>query len=218
MRGFVYIGLVLLLAFPLLTHCETTRGITNSITGSHSSMDELFAQVPAEDRSEVEEATFDLQVAEEKMKLAEMKSELASLQEKYADYAKHVASKYRHEAELSVDLAKMETIHRAGLGEKEKNINDIAELKAEKLEIQAARVKLEAKRDTTEQRINDLTKQIDEQEIKIINLKAAGVAEPGSGDAAKLGEEPKDVESGDIKAEKPSEQSGEEQESSAVPQ
>jgi chromosome segregation ATPase len=218
MRGFVYIGLVLLLVFPLLTHCETTRGITNSITGGHSSMDELFAQVPAEDRSQVEEAIFHLQVAEEKMKLAEMKSELASLQEKHADYAKDVASKYRDEAEISVDLAKMETIYRAGLGEKEKNINEIADLKAEKLEIQAARVKLEAKRDTTEQRINDLIKQIDEQEIKIANLKAAGVAAPEPVDLTEPGEEPEDVESGKIKPEEPSKEAGEEQETSVVPQ
>jgi chromosome segregation ATPase len=159
-------------------------------------MDELYAQVPAEDRSEVEEATFDLQIAEEKMKLAEMKSELTSLQEKYADYAKDVASKYRDEAELSVNLAKIETIHRAGLGEKEKNINEIAELKAEKLGIQADRVKLEAKRDTTEQRINDLAKEIDEQETKIVNLKAAGVAAPEPVEVTEPGEEAEDVESG----------------------
>jgi hypothetical protein len=197
MKGFSYLGLVVLLAFALLTACETTRSITNSITGGPSSSDELFAQIPAEDRSEVEKATFDLRVAEEKVKLAEMKSELASLQKKQAEYAEDVASKYLDEAELGVNLAKIEAIDREGLGEKEKNINEIADIKARKLKIEAARIKLAAKRDTTEQKIKDLIKQIDEQETKITNLEAEGVAEPNVSDAIKEDEEQEELKSGE---------------------
>jgi len=211
MKGFAYLGLVVLLAFPLFTACETTRSITDSITGGPSSSDELFAQIPAEDRSEVEKATFDLQVAEEKVKLAEMKSELASLQKKHAEYAEDVASKHLDEAELGVHLARIEAIDRAGLGEKEKNINEIADIKARKLKIEAARIKLAAKRDTTEQKIKDLIKQIDEQETKIINLEAAGVAEPKVSDIIEGDEEQEELKSGETGPEESNLESGQPQ-------
>ncbi len=212
MKRFDYISLVLLLAFSLLTGCETTRSITKSISGVSSSSDELFAQVPAEERTQVQKAEFDLQVAEEKLRLTEMKTELASLQKKYADYAEDVANEYRDETEVSVELAKLEAIDRSGLGEKEKNINKIADLKAGKLRIEANRIKLEAKRDTTEQKINDLIKQLEEQETKIINLEAAGVPEPEAGDVMKAGEEPEQVKPSETKAEKPEKEPGEVQE------
>lgn len=174
MKIFGHISLIFLLAFLLLTGCEATR----SLTKSGSPDENLLAQVPAEEREEVKKAEFALQVAEEKIKLAEMKTELASLQKKYADYEEDAADEYKKKAEVSVELAKLEAIDRAGLGEKQKNIEDIADLKAKELKIEANRIKIEAKRDTTGEKINDLRKQIEEQETKIINLEAAGVPEP----------------------------------------
>ena len=174
MKIFGHISLIFLLAFLLLTGCEATR----SLTKSGSSDENLLAQVPAEEREEVKKAEFDLQVAEEKTALAEMKTELASLRKKYADYEEDAADEYKKKAEVSVELAKLEAIDRAGLGEKQENIEDIADLKAKELKIEANRIKIEAKRDTTGEKINDLMKQIEEQETKIINLQAAGVPEP----------------------------------------
>ena len=171
-----HISLIFLLALSLLTGCEATRSITSSMSGSPD--ENLLAQVPAEEREEVKKAEFDLQVAEEKMKLAEMKTELASLQKKYADYDEDAVKEYRKKAEVGVDIAKLEAIDKAGLGEKQANIEDIADLKAKELKIEANRIKIEAKRDTTGEKINDLMKQIEEQETKIINLQAAGVPEP----------------------------------------
>ena len=167
MKIFGHISLIFLLALSLLTGCEATRSLTSSIGGS--SDENLLAQVPAEEREEVKEAEFALQVAEEKLKLAEMKKELASLQKKYADYEEDAADEYQKKAVVSVDLAKLEAIDRAGLGEKQANIEDIADLKAKELKIEANRIKIGAKRDTTGEKINDLLKQIDEQETKIIN-------------------------------------------------
>ena len=189
MKSFGYISLVFLLAFSLLTGCETTRKLTSSITGT-SGEDELLAQVPAEGREEIRKAEFDLQVAQEKFKLAEMKSELAALSKKRADYAEDMADKYHDQAEVGVELAKLEAIDRAGLGEKEDNINKIADLKGKKLKIEADRIKFEAKRDTTEEKINGLIREIEEQETKIVNLEAAGVPEPETSDVMEKGEEP----------------------------
>ena len=188
MKIFGHISLIFLLALSLLTGCEATRSLTSSISGS--SDESLLAQVPAEEREEVKKAEFDLQVAQEKMTLAEMKTELASLQKKYADYEEDAADEYKKKAEVSVELAKLEAIDRAGLGEKQANIEDIADLKAKELKIEANRIKIEAKRDTTGEKINDLLKQIEEQETKIINLEAAGVPEPEGADVMKTDEEP----------------------------
>ena len=171
-----HISLIFLLALSLLTGCEATRSLTSSISGSPD--ENLLAQVPAEEREEVKKAEFDLQVAEEKMKLAEMKTELASLQKKYADYDEDAVKEYRKKAEIGMELAKFKAIDKAGLGEKQANIEDIADLKAKELKIEANRIKIEAKRNTTGEKINDLMKQIEEQETKIINLQAAGVPEP----------------------------------------
>ncbi len=176
MKIFGHISLIFLLALSLLTGCEATRSLTKSISSSPD--ENLLAQVPAEEREEIKKAEFNLQVAEEKVALAEMKKELASLQKKYADYDEDAADEYRKKAEVGVELAKLEAIDKAGLGEKQANIEDIADLKAKELKIEANRIKIEAKRDTTGEKINDLMKQIEEQETKIINLQAAGVPEP----------------------------------------
>ena len=190
MKIFGHISLIFLLALSLLTGCEATRSLTSSISGSPD--ENLLAQVPAEEREEVKKAEFDLQVAEEKLKLAEMKTELASLQKKYADYEEDAADEYQKQAAVSVNLAKLEAIDRAGLGEKKENIEDLADLKAKRLKIEVNRIKIEAKRDTTGEKINDLLKQIDEQETKIINLEAAGVPEPEKADIMKTDEKPEE--------------------------
>ena len=189
MKTLRYVSLVFLLAFSLLTGCETTRKFTSSISGT-SNTDELLAQVPTEEQKEVHEAAFNLQIAEEKSKLAEMKAELASLQKKYADYQEEMADKYHETAEVKLDLAKLEAVDKANLGEKEDNINNIADLKAKILRIEADNIKIEAKLDTTEQKIKGLTKQIEEQETKIMNLEAAGVPEPVAGEVMKKDEGP----------------------------
>jgi chromosome segregation ATPase len=194
--------LVFLLALSLLTGCETTRKLTSSISGT-SATDELLTQVPSEEQKEVHEAAFNLQVAEEKIKLAEMKAELASLQKKYADYQEDLANKHQDAAEVKLDLVKLETVDKANLGEKEYNINKIADLKSKMLKIEADSIKLEAKRDTTEQKINGLAQQIEEQETKILNLEAAGVPEPDPGDVVKMDKGPEEEKVSETSTEKP---------------
>ena len=192
MKIFGHISLIFLLALSLLTGCEATRSFTSSISGSPD--ENLLAQVPAEEREEVKKAEFDLQVAEEKMKLAEMKTELASLRKKYADYAEDVADKYRDETEVGVELAKLEAIDRAGLGDVEDNKKKIANLTTKKYKIKGDRTQIEYDRDKVERKINDLLKQIEEQETKIVNLQAAGVPEPEKADVMKTDEEPEKKE------------------------
>jgi chromosome segregation ATPase len=202
MKTLGYISFIFLVTLSLLTGCEATRKLTSSFTGS-SSTDELLAQVPTEEQTEVHEAAFNLQVSEEKSKLAEMKAELASLQEKYADYQEDLAHKHYDAAEVKLDLAKLEAVDKANLGEKEDNIDKIADFKSNILKIEAESIKLEAKRDTTEQKINDLAKQIEEQETKIANLQAAGIPEPVAAEMMKKDEGPQEEKPGETSAEEP---------------
>ena len=187
MKSFGYVSLAFLLALSLLTACESTRGFTG--IGS-SGEEELLAMVPTEEQDKVRKAEFDLQVAEEKVKLAEMKKELASLQKKLADYEQGVAKEYRKETDVGVELAKWETIDEAGFGEKQDNIEKIADLRAKKLKLEAERIKIKAKRDTTEEKIKDLTRQMEEQETIILNLEAGGVPSAQEKDVTEQGEKP----------------------------
>jgi len=172
MRRGPYLLLILALTLLLLTGCETTKGLKGRVSSFTSSVDDdLFSQVPAEDRQEVRKAEFDLKVAEEKVRLADLKMKLAPLQKKYAGYEEDLANKYRKKAAAAVDLAKLEAIDRSGLGQKEDNIKTIADLQAKRLKIEADMVKIKAKLDTTERRIKDLTKQIEEQAQKIAGMK-----------------------------------------------
>ena len=195
MRRVPYSVLILALALLLLTSCEATKGLKGSLTSGAD--DDLFSQVPPDDRQEVQKAEFDLKVAEEKVRLADLKMDLVPLQKKYAGYEEDLADKYRKKAAVSVDLARLEAIDRSGLGQKEDNIKTIADLQAKKLGIEADMVKVEAKLATTEYRIKDLTKQIEEQAEKIEGMKMHEGQEKEAIESPSIGEgEQKEIRKG----------------------
>ena len=172
MRRVLYSVLVLTLTLLLFVGCETTKGLTSRMKSLTSTVDdEVFSQVPAEERQEVLKAEFDLRVAEEKAKLADLKMKLAQLQKKKAGEEENMADKYRKKASVAVDLAKLEAIDRSGLGEKDDNLKAIADLKSKKLELEADKIKIEARRAATERQIHDLTRQIEAQAEKIEGMK-----------------------------------------------
>ncbi len=177
MKSFPYIGFIILLAISLSVGCETTKEIKGTITSTVSSISsdvdqKLFAQVPEDKKEGVKKAESDLGILEEKFKLAELKKELASTQEKYAGYEQDQAQKYRQEAAITLDIAKMEAIDESGLGKKDDNIKTIGDLRAKKLRMEADRVNVEAKLSTTKLRIDNLTKQIEAQEEKIKSMES----------------------------------------------
>ncbi|UCF71838.1 MAG: hypothetical protein JSW35_06405 [Deltaproteobacteria bacterium] len=168
MRRLLVLSLVIAVAFSLLVSCETTRSLTSKVGSITSRVDEdVFAQVPEQERGDVDKAALALMVSEEKVKLAEMKTELANLQKKCAGYEEDVAKRLQKEAALGVDIAKLEAIDKAGLGDKDDNTRKIANLKSKKLESEAQRVKIEAQQATAKRQMRDLTKQIEEQAQKM---------------------------------------------------
>jgi len=208
MKRFLYINLTLLFTFSLLFGCATTESITSSITSKVSSItsdvdQDLFAQVPEDQKEGIQKAEYDLKVNEEKLKLAEFQYDLVSNQKKYADYKQNLAEKDLKTASFSLDIVKLEAIDRSGLGKKEDNIKDIASLKTKKHKIEGERINIEAKVSITERQIKDLTEQIKEQETKIEAMKSAegkapeAVAKPATDEEEEKAEDVKSNEGQD---------------------
>ena len=192
--------LVLIVAFTLLLpiSCETAKGLKGSITSKMGSFkssvdDKVYSQVPAEDRQEVQKAEFDLKVAKEKVRLADLNMDLVPLQRKYAGYEEDLADKCHEKAAVSVDLAKLEAIDKSGLGQAN-NVEAIADLRAEKLKLEADIVQIEAKMVTTERRIKNLTKKIENQAEKIESMKMPEAQEKVATESPSITKEEQKIE------------------------
>lgn len=175
MRKVLISPLFIAVAFSVLVSCETTKTFKDSITSKLSSItssvdENLFAQVPEDEKDNVDKAALALMVSNEKVKLAEMKTELGNQQKKYARYEENLAKKLQKEAALSLDIAKLEAIDRSDLGDKDANVKKIADLRSKKLGIEAQRVKIEAQLATAKRQISGLTKQIEEKAEEIEEL------------------------------------------------
>ena len=180
---------LIVVAFLVLVSCEATRSITSKMGSITSRVDEdLFAQVPEQQRGDVDQAALTLMVSEEEVKLAEMKTELATVRRKYARYQEDLANKLHKEAALGLDIAKLEAIDRSGLGDKDDNARKIADLKANRLETEAQRVKIEAQLATAKRHIRGLTKQIAEKEKEIEGLKTGEVRKEKETEGPETGE------------------------------
>jgi len=174
-------GLAFLVALSFLVGCSSipklknaTRKIPLTKSSIGTSKEGLYSQVPAANRAPVREAEFDLQqaktkaeIAGEKVKLAELQKERALLERKYADYGMELAQINEREAEVEVEIRKLEAIDSANLGDKEDNIKQIANLKTKKLGIESDGIKVKAEFDTTELRIKKLTKEIKAQTMRV---------------------------------------------------
>ena len=204
MKRFFFVSLILVSAFLLLVGCETTQtlksSITSKVTSFTSDVDpELYAQVPEDQRLGVQKAESDIKLMEEKLKLAELKNDLAGTQEEYSKYKQDLAERDFEAAALNLDIVKLEAIDRAELGEKEKNIKNIAKLKTKKHEAEGDRINIEAKVTIAERQIKDLTQKIKEQEEKIEGM-TSGTAETDETVSEPPANEPKDQETPPAKA------------------
>ena len=169
MKKFWYVNLALVIAFLFFTGCETTKKITSIGSPAYK---ELVPQVSEDMKDDIYKAEFDMKVSGEKLKLAELKNKLAVDQENYSDDEVDLAENYYKEAEITLEIQKVEAITMSHLGKKEDNIKSLAKLKSKKLRTEADRIKIEAELETAKLAINDLLKQIEAQEemIKDMNM------------------------------------------------
>jgi peptidoglycan hydrolase CwlO-like protein len=173
-RYFCFIA-ALIITTCILYGCAATKDLTSSITSKvgaiTSNVDEqLFSQVPEEGRQGIPEAESDLKISQETLKLAEMKEKLAGAQKDYSGYLADLADKDYEAAALTLDIAKYEAIDRAGLGDKDKNVKNIAKLKIKKNGLEGDKINIEAKISIVERTIKNLTEQIKQQEEVVAGL------------------------------------------------
>ena len=175
MKRFLYISLVLLIALSFTAGCANMP-LTGGSKKKKKTVSEktLYSQVPESMRADVKEAEFDLQeakrnlkLATEKVKVGKLKKELGDLQKKGADYELKAAEKKVEEKELAVEVAKLEAIDNANLGDKIDNIKKIAKVKSKKLNAEADAVEAKSYSSTTELEVKKLKKKIEKMEAKI---------------------------------------------------
>jgi len=181
MKKLLYMGFMSMMALSLLAGCASIPVLKSSGTKTSASKSSLgtkkeglYSQVPAAMRAPVKEAEFDLKEAKaevdlsrEKVKLAELQKERALLERKNADYGMKFSEINERKAELEVEVKKLEAIDNANLGDKERNIRDIANLKTKKLAMESDGIQVKAEFDTTELRIKKLTKDIEAQKMTV---------------------------------------------------
>lgn len=176
MKRFLYISLVLVIAVSFTVGCASMpfTGGSKKKKAAKVSEKTLYSQVPESMRAEVKEAEFDLQeakrnlkLATEKVKIGKLKKELGSLQKDGADYEMETAEKNVEEKELAVEVAKLEAIDNANLGDKIDNIKGIAKIKSKQLNAQADAVEAQADSATTELEVKKLKKKIEKMEAKL---------------------------------------------------
>ena len=175
MKRFLNISLVLLIALSFTVGCANMPLVGGSKKKKAKVSEQtLYSQVPASMRADVKEAEFDLQeakrnlkTAKEKVKIGKLKKEMGDLQKKGADYELKEAEKNVEEKELAVEVAKLEAIDNANLGDKIDNIKKIAKIKSKKLNAEADAVEAKADSATTALEVKKLNKKIEKMEAKI---------------------------------------------------
>jgi hypothetical protein len=174
--------LAVFIAITFLIGCVSTpmtKSSSSSGSGGKVAAPASYSQVPASLRGPVKEAEFDLRqakeyskLADERVKLAELQKEWALLNDKNAGYERKLAEVRERKAEIIVEVKMAEAIDNAGLGDKEENIKNIANLKTKELDITSDEIKIKADIDTTELKLKRLDKRIRSQKKAV--AKAAG--------------------------------------------
>ena len=166
MKKLLGIKIIILCTLFLFAGCVTTKDIKSTFI----SADELYNQVPEENRKKVQDAEKHLDLAKEKLKLTELNKEMAAKQEKLRDYEHKLAELVNKEATLGVEIAKWQTIDELGLGQKEKNIKNLYNLRMKISKIETDRLQVQKDQATTQLHIEQLAKQIEDQEDKVKSM------------------------------------------------
>jgi len=188
---------VLMCSIALLGGCLSTSSLKKT-SNADQAENELYAQVPERYRNPVEEAKADqlgaaerLNFADEKLKLAKLQKEMATKKEKLSNYQLKLAQMGHKEAIIGVELTQWEAIDKAGLGEKEKNIKTIYDLRTKKAKIETSRLAVQKDHDTLQLHINQLAVQIEAQTDTVTTmsevLEGAGASPPADPSEAPAG-------------------------------
>lgn len=163
----------------LLVGCQTTKNIQDSVTTTTKGVtstvktfiydidEDLFAQVPADQRIGVAEAEETLLAAEEQAVLAELREEQASLRKELAEYENEIAALEHDIARTELNRLKWDAIERAGLGKSEENRDHSAKLRGKAVGWEAEIADLEAGMNVVRSKLETVERELAFQEKRV---------------------------------------------------
>ena len=133
--------------------------------------DSLYAQVRSEDQRHINKLNHDLEVTKQTEALAELERKRDDLQRERSRINARRTELLAEETELKIELAKLEAIERNRLGDRVQNIEMIADVHVDALEVQQKRLKLDGEVSILDIKITDLQSEIEKQIANIETLK-----------------------------------------------
>ncbi len=164
--------IILIVIATMTLGCTATQTMTNKVTTMTTGIDSnLYAQVPEENKTGIAKSEFDQMTVSEKIILAALNKDLKKLETKLAENKLDAIELEKDKLVVELSILKLEAIDRSGLGDREASIKNIADLKAKALKIEGNKIKTQAKVDTTTLKIKDIKNKINDQEMRIKDLK-----------------------------------------------
>lgn len=173
MKKIVLLACLFLIA---MSGCRAVSSVANSITGTD---DSLLAQVPEDKMAPVDDARFQVTVAEERVKLAQLREDLLDYQEKLSERELDRAKNMREQREIELDLAKAEVIAAAGLSDPVESAKDINGFKQDLLQNEAELIDIDDGIRKEKERITSMQQQVSEQERHIAEMTGQTKVDPG---------------------------------------
>lgn len=162
--------LALFCANSLFTACTTTGSSNPKFT----SPQELFEQVPEDEKQAamqanetLQEANKDLNLSREKHYLAKLQEDLTEKYEKLAGYELELAEAARQKAVIGIDYARWKAIDNAGLGDPRKNIKTLSGMRKKIAKIDTDIIGIEENINYAQVDVSDLVTAIKAQEEKV---------------------------------------------------
>ena len=161
----------------LMGACSATKQMTQSLSSSPPADEDLYAQVPSDQRQGVYTAENKLQraadgmvLAAEKLKLAKFRQDLATKRQKLAEQRNKLAKLIHEQSIVAVDIAKWEAIDAEGLGQKENNIKTLYNLRTKKAKIETEQLKYRRDIETLQLQEKELVGEVRTQEATVASL------------------------------------------------
>lgn len=133
--------------------------------------DALYAQVRVDDQHTVNNLSYQLNVTREAEKLAQLEKERDDLQRERSRINTKRVEALTKEQEHRIELAKLEAIDRARLGDRIDNIERIADIHVDTLEQQQKRLQLDSEVSILDIQIDEIQTSIDKQQQAVDNLR-----------------------------------------------
>lgn len=164
------IGCVSTVSDSLNNAYYNAKSSLNKIGGNDKQTEALYAQVRQEDRDRIDTLSHELEVTKQQRELAKLEKKRDELQRDRSRTNDRRMELLAREQQHRVKLAKLEAIDRNQLGDKITNIELIADVHVDALEVQQKRLQLESDVSILDVKILKIEQEIKSQQSKIDEL------------------------------------------------